>query len=75
MNASAFLLIMLLGFAILYIIYLRIQIYISSKIVKAFQASSVIVPQLKPKGDLRVSLFVFVMLIFSAAVVLSNVLG
>lgn len=49
MTGNVFGLMVLLVLAVVYIVYLRIQLYINNRIVKAFQNSAVVIPQAKAK--------------------------
>lgn len=69
MGANVMILFVLLLMALGYIVYLRVQLYINSRIVKAFQSAAVVIPPAaKPKDNgVSLGLVVFGLFILMAA--------
>jgi uncharacterized iron-regulated membrane protein len=67
------LVVLLVGALLIYIGYLRIQIYIQRRIINAFQDAAVVVPPSKPKSDPRMGLFAIGMLLLALGVFASLV--
>jgi hypothetical protein len=61
------------GALFLYVVYLRIQLYIQRRIINAFQSAAVIVPPSKPKADPRMGFFGIGMLLLAIGVFASLV--
>ena len=74
-NFQAYVMWGLLGAARAYILYLRAQLYINRRIVRACQASSIVVPPRKGKPDPKIGLMAVAILILAVAVVASGILG
>ena len=63
----------MLGVAVTYIIYLRIQLYINRSIVRAFQTSSIVVPPHRDKLDPKIGLLAVAILILAVSVIATGV--
>ena len=65
----------LLGVAVTYIVYLHIQLYINRSIVRAFQASSIVVPPHKDRLDPKIGLMAVAILILAVSVIAAGEFG
>ena len=63
----------MLGVAVNYIIYLRIQLYINRSIVRVFQTFSIVVPPHRDKLDPIIGLMALAILILAVSVIATGV--